>query len=1173
MGKPKSLTLITVLMLAAALSVLPSAKAWADAKDKPVVLVLNSYNVGYDWSDDELRGVRAVLAKSRLNPEILVEYLDSKHFPGKAHFARQADLLAAKFSNEFKPDVVLAMDNAALEFATRYRSAVFPGKSIVFCGVNDYTPALIAGEEKITGIAENQDSFGTMDLALRMFPATTGVLVVHDYSDTGRAMRTELNKAAARFPSVKIESAAEMPVEKLVERLRQLREGELVVLLSYAVDKSGRTFNLSEAANIISRASKVPVFAVHATQLGHGVVGGVMMDGKSQGESAARQVEATLNGTDTGTLPVFTGSMSAPMFDYRQLARFGVDINSAGLPPGSILINTPKSSYQVNKALVWLGALLIATLALALVAVIINNRRQWAIRALAEANHAYRHLLDSVGDTIYIFNLEGRIIEANEAATVNTGYSYAELTGMNVAEVVAAPYAPSASKSWQSILKDGFKLFESVHSSKAGKDLPVEVSAKWAKFRGEPCIISINRDITLRKQTEQELRLQAVTLELEMAERQQVGEQLKVERDNVRALFDAAPVGILLVDELMQIVESNAAMLRLVDTPIREILKQQPGIALDCRNSATTGACGNTVECSVCRLRETITDAICNGIGTQGLEIQHASLRDRTQDGLWLRFSVEPVFFSGKRHALVAIDDVSQQRQMEMQVIAEKERLSVTLASLGEGVITTNPQGRITLMNKVAENLTGWQTATALGQPLHQVFRLRRKANRQPLDILEKVGYQSAVLEADGHVLLQGATGAELHVTGTIAPMYDIEHHNIGRVIVFRDRTEKHLLENELFQARKLESLGVLAGGLAHDLNNLLTAIIGNISIAEVKARGDETLQPFLARALKASERTGDLTRQLLTFAKGGTPVKKITSLQNVVRDSAEFALRGSNIRCEYQISDRLYPVAVDVGQISQVINNLVINAKQAMLDGGVLQIWVENLDEAAGGTSEQTGRYVKVTVKDQGVGISGEHLERIFDPYFTTKETGNGLGLASVHAIVAKHDGVLKVESELGVGTTFSFALPASDGSPEIAEQTEGEPFRGSGRVLVMDDDPSIVETLGEMLQLIGYQVVTCEDGHGALFLYRKAVRDGDAFKLVIMDLTIPGGMGGELATKKLLHEYPEAKVIVASGYSDSSVLANYAQHGFIAAMAKPFTISVVSEVLRSLHLDSDNL
>jgi PAS domain S-box-containing protein len=1131
-----------------------------------VVLVLDSYNIGYDWSDDELQGVQNVLGKSPLAPTVLVEYLDSKRFPGKEHFPRQADLLAAKFRNNLEPDVVLAMDNAALEFAIKYRPGVFPEASIVFCGVNDYNPGMIAGQKRITGVAERHDSVGTLELALRLFPKTKDVLLIHDYTDTGLAMRNEVSQVAGRFPGVNIAPSTDMRLNKLVDQVRQLREGQLVVLLSYTEEVSGKVYPLSEIAGLLSKASPVPIFAVHATQLGKGVLGGIMMDGRAQGEAAARMTESILKGTDPGSIPVFTKTMSVPMVDYQQLNRFGLSQGEKELPSGCKVINKPKSSYQVNKVLVWFSILLIATLALALVAVVINGRRQLAIRALEEANHAYRHLLDSVADSVYIFTPAGTILETNVAAENNTGYGRAELVGRDITELVSPAFAPGVSGRIEAITRQGKLLFESEHVANDGHTLPLEVSAQLSKYHGEPCVISINRDITLRKQTEHELHIQAVTLEQEIAERQQVGEQLRQERDNVRALFDAAPVGMLLIDEQIRVVDSNSTMSRLVGRPVEHILGLRPGSALDCQNTGTGGQCGDDADCTTCRIRGSISSALTRGVAAQGIEVQHTVQHGEQRQNVWLRFSVEPVHFSGKRHALVAIDDVSQQREMELQVLSEKERLAVTLASLGEGVITSDPRGNVTLMNQAAESLTGWRVEQALGRPLTEVFRLVRKSDREPVGDLHRLGPGTVTLEAEGHVLLLGLHGRALHITGTTAPLRDHQQRSIGQVLVFRDMTEQHELENELFQARKLESLGVLAGGLAHDLNNLLTAIIGNISIAELKARGNEELQPFLARALKASERTGDLTQQLLTFAKGGAPVKKVTSLENIVKDSAEFALRGSNIRLCYQIPDQVYPVAVDLGQMSQVINNLVINAKQAMPDGGILRITMENLAAHTLPGQSRQGRYVRVAVQDQGVGIPPENLERIFDPYFTTKESGSGLGLASVHAIIAKHDGALKVESQVGVGTTFSLVIPASERAPVSLEQCGQQAFRDRGRVLVLDDDPAIIETLGEMLQLIGYEVVTCDDGNQALRLYREAALEGAPFKLALMDLTIPGGLGGEATTRQLLQEYPDARVIVVSGYSDSPVMANFADYGFLAAIAKPYTISVVSEALRNL-------
>ena len=304
---------------------------------------------------------------------------------------------------------------------------------------------------------------------------------------------------------------------------------------------------------------------------------------------------------------------------------------------------------------------------------------------------------------------------------------------------------------------------------------------------------------------------------------------------------------------------------------------------------------------------------------------------------------------------------------------------------------------------------------------------------------------------------------------------------------------EKNKIEEELFKTRHLESLGLLAGGIAHDFNNLLTAILGNISLAKfIAAKGDK-IYTRLEEAEKASERAKDLTQQLLTFSKGGAPIKKVTSIGDVIKDAAGFALRGSKSKCELALSDDLWPVEVDVGQISQVVNNLAINADQAMSEGGVIKITTENViltqDQI---TTLQPGRYVRISVHDCGIGISKENLAKIFTPYFTTKQRGSGLGLATSYSIVNKHDGLITVESEIGAGTTFYVYLPMSDKEISKKEHVSRATISGRGKILVMDDEEIVRVIAGDMLTHLGYDVEFANDGAEAIDLYTNAKEAG---------------------------------------------------------------------------------
>ena len=365
---------VTIIMVGAFLLALAASPLHAAAV-VPRVLVLNSYNMSYDWSENEMKGVRAGFAKAFQRSELFVEYLDTKNFPTKKHFPRLADLLETKYAHH-PLDVIIAMDNAALEFASKYRQRISPGTPLVFCGINGYEPSLIAGQSSVTGVAEQLDSAGTLELALRLHPAVRDVIVAHDYTDTGLAMRREMEKTAALYPDITLQYLDEMPLERAVEKLKSLSARHLVLMLSYTVEKGGRTFSQSEAARLVSGASPVPVYAVHAAQLGNGVVGGLMMEGAIQGEKAAELAVRILGGELPEKLPVVTANLSRPMFDYQVLEKYG--ISSANLPADALLINTPSSTVVINKTAAWLGGAftLSSMIGLTLLALNIRKRRR-----------------------------------------------------------------------------------------------------------------------------------------------------------------------------------------------------------------------------------------------------------------------------------------------------------------------------------------------------------------------------------------------------------------------------------------------------------------------------------------------------------------------------------------------------------------------------------------------------------------------------------------------------------------------------------------------------------------------------------------------------------------------------------------------------------------------------
>ena len=521
----------------------------------------------------------------------------------------------------------------------------------------------------------------------------------------------------------------------------------------------------------------------------------------------------------------------------------------------------------------------------------------------------------------------------------------------------------------------------------------------------------------------------------------------------------------------------------------------------------------------------------------------------------------------------VVLVDLTDIRSTEAELAAERERLRVTLRAMAEGLLTTDTRGVVQFMNDAAERITGWPASAAIGRPIEEICVLRHEKTRAEVAVpVAQAISEHRVVEFPLQTALVNRAGVTCLIDGRCAPMHDLNGRAIGIVVVVRDITERSRLEAELLRSSKLESVGILAGGIAHDFNNILTVVMGNVTLAMLDSGVMAAAGRWLEEAERGVMRARDLTQQLLTFAKGGEPVRKAVQLPEIVREAAEFALHGSKVRSEFEIEPHLWPADVDKAQIGQVVHNLVINAVQAMPEGGVVKIALRNDHIAAESPRPlQLGSYLRLTISDSGMGIRAEHLSRIFDPYFTTKQAGSGLGLATVYSVVRRHQGHIDVDSELGKGTTFRIWLPAApDAQPiEKAPPAQVEPL--AGRVLFMDDEEVICGLAETLLGRLGLEVMTVRDGRQALDAYVSAREEKRPFDLVIMDLTIPGGMGGAATMKALLEIDPQVRAIVSSGYSSDPVLSNYRAHGFRGMVPKPYKLADLARTIATV-LDSES-
>ncbi|GEM_PF-5550409 len=521
-------------------------------------------------------------------------------------------------------------------------------------------------------------------------------------------------------------------------------------------------------------------------------------------------------------------------------------------------------------------------------------------------------------------------------------------------------------------------------------------------------------------------------------------------------------------------------------------------------------------------------------------------------------------------HAEIAIGNLKRYQQSSQlnhhlkNKIEESEKRFRQIVELSPDAIFVHSDERLVYINPAGVKMLGAETpAELLGKPVLDLIHpdyhelVKRRINMEletesPVPLIEE-----KLIRLDGQPVTVEVTAASIPYDGKIAAL-----------VVARDITEKLLIAEERLKSQKAESLATLAGGIAHDFNNILTAILGYLSLAKTENLGDSTkLLKDLENAEKGALRAKSLTRQLLTFAKGETPEKKVGNIASLIRETVPFLLYGSAVRLELSIDDDLWHVQMDEGQIGQVISNLTINAVQAMPDGGTIRVTGENASlDKKNPLSIPAGKYIKISFQDTGTGIPKSMLSKIFDPYFTTKETGSGLGLATSISIIKRHNGTITVDSTPGTGSNFTLYLPAS--SQKIEESIVDYPTvsPGKGKILVMDDEEYVQSFAYSALTNLGYDVKIARDGNQTINLYREALAEKIPFDVVIIDLTIPGGMGGKETIRRLRELDPDVTAVVSSGYSTNPILANYRAYGFDAILEKPYRINDLSEVLKKV-------
>ena len=518
------------------------------------------------------------------------------------------------------------------------------------------------------------------------------------------------------------------------------------------------------------------------------------------------------------------------------------------------------------------------------------------------------------------------------------------------------------------------------------------------------------------------------------------------------------------------------------------------------------------------------------------------------------------------RRTQTLLVDVTEKLIAERALRESESRYRELFENAVDGIYRSTPGGQFIAVNPALVRMLGFDSAKELIEA--DLNRNDRPFYFQPgrrEQFLSQMGNGDSVTNFESEVI--GKNGATIWISENVRVVRDQHGNTLYLEGFVSDITKHRRLDEEMQRASKLEAVGILAGGIAHDFNNILTAVLGNIGLAEMELKKGGLSSELLGEAKRASLRARDLTQQLLTFAKGGEPVRASVNLSELLRETTDFALHGAKARAEFHLAEDLWPANADKGQLGRVVQNLVINSVQAMPEGGIVKVSADNkiFDDPAGSIPLPPGRYVHLAVADSGTGISAENLTKIFDPYFTTKKQGSGLGLATVYSIVKKHQGLIEVESQLGRGATFHLWLPAATKAVpvKIAEMATGVPMQA--RVLFMDDEQPIRDMARAFMRRLNVECELAVDGAEAVRKYQEARAANRPFDVVVMDLTVPGGIGGREAMGMLQKIDPTVRAIVSSGYSQDPVMASYRSHGFQSVLPKPYDLGQLRHALEN--------